>query len=199
MCRSPSVPLSLDHLALLITHPKATPATQAVFTSALLTWTRARVATLTKRFGGFNHADEQDLVQAFILRCLTRYLPRWSPTRVALSPYLYRRLHADVVDALRARHRQAARLNDDADLDGVIDDEDARAKYDRLRLERSCEIVDALLETLPRVEQRLIRQTVMGTASLTEIAEEVGVHPSTMSRRRSVGLRRLREGMALAA
>ena len=199
MCRSLTTTYSLDHLALLITHPRATPAAQAAFSAALLAWTRARVSRLVKRYGHFNHADEADLVQAFMLRCLTRYLRKWSATRVALSPYLYRRLKADVVDALRERGRRGAQHDDGANLAAIVDVDDTAAKHERLELERSCAAALVLLEQLPALEQRLVRETVMGAASMSEIADELDVHPSTMSRHRSAGLRRLRQGLAQAA
>ncbi len=199
MCRSLVSTYSLDHLALLNTHPRATAAAQAAFSAALLTWTRERVAALVKRYGGFQAADEQDLVQAFMLRCLTRHLPKWSASRVALSPYLYRRLQCDVIDALRSRGRHLAQVDVDADISVVVDGEDVNVKRERLAHERRCAAALSVLETLPSVERRLICQTVMGSASMSEIADELGVHPSTMSRHRKNGLRRLRDGLAQAA
>ena len=120
MCSRPLDTLSLDHLALLASHPRATPTVQAAFSRALLSWTRERARKLRHRWPPGVELD--DVIQTFMLRCLTRHLPAWQEHRVALSPYLYRRLLCDACDVVRGQNRHASRF-DDLDPDVVIDEE----------------------------------------------------------------------------
>ena len=193
MCTRPTPRshLSIDHLGLLMRHPRATPAVQAAFSRALIRWTTARIGSLTRRMISFDAADRDDLLQAFMLRCLTRHLPRWEPHRVTLSAYLYRRLHGDVVDTLRARRRLDATFAD-VDADTVIDEVcDRDAWVERLGKETRLSLVEDSIEALPRRQRQVLRRS-MGGETLTEVAAGLGLHPSTLSRERSSALRAVR-------
>lgn len=184
--------LSLDHLALLASHPRATPTVQAAFSRALLAWTRVRVARLARRWA--NDMDCDDLVQHFMLRCLTRHLPLWSSHRVSLSPYLFRRLQGDVLDALRARRRGT--VDGDVDPDTLIDEErDTEACAARVEAERTLRLVERVVEELP-TRQRLAVQRGFAGESMAEVAASLKVHPSTMSREKSAALVALRERLS---
>ena len=108
--RLDSAALDLDTLGLMARHPRATASTQALFSAALVKWARDRVQLVTRRMVSFTAADRDDLVQEFMLRCLTRHLPRWEPAMTPLSAYLYRRLQGDVIDQLRRRITREKRV-----------------------------------------------------------------------------------------
>lgn len=193
MCTRPAPRshLSIDHLGLLMRHPRATPAVQAAFSRVLIRWTTVRIGSLTRRMISFDAADRDDLLQAFMLRCLTRHLPHWEPHRVTLSAYLYRRLHGDVVDTLRARQRLDATVAD-VDADTIIDEVcDRDAWVERLRKETRLCLVEDSIEALPRRQRQVLRRS-MGGETLTEVAAGLGLHPSTLSRERSSALRAVR-------
>jgi RNA polymerase sigma factor (sigma-70 family) len=196
MCTRPLHSLSLDHLALLASHPRATPAVQAAFSRALLTWTRERAARLRRRWPADVELD--DVIQTFMLRCLTRHLPAWRQHRVALSPYLYRRLVCDACDIVRAQSRHAA-WRDEADPDAFIDDaRDTEVCLERVATERTLRLVEDVVAALP-TRQRLAVQSSLGGPSLGEVAAQLRVHPSTMSREKTAGLTTLRTVLQAAA
>ena len=189
MCSRPLDTLSLDHLALLASHPRATPAVQAAFSRALLSWTRERARRLRHRWPPGVEVD--DVIQTFMLRCLTRHLPAWQEHRVALSPYLYRRLVCDACDVVRGQNRHASRF-DDLDPDDVIDEErETEACLERVGTERTLRLVDDVVAALPE-RQRLAVECSMAGASLSDVAARLRVHPSTMSREKSAALETLR-------
>lgn len=193
MCTRPTAKptLSLDNLGLLMRHPKATPAVQAAFSRALIRWSTDRIGSLTRRMVSFDAADRDDLLQAFMLRCLTRHLPRWEPHRVSLSAYLYRRLHGDVIDTLRARRRREATVSD-VDADTIVDEVcDRDAWIERLTRESTLRLVEDSIDELPRRQRQVLRRS-MGGETLTEVAAGLGLHPSTLSRERSAALRTVR-------
>jgi RNA polymerase sigma factor (sigma-70 family) len=189
MCSRPLHNLSLDHLALLATHPRATPAVQAAFSRALLDWTRERASRLRHRWPAGVELD--DVIQTFMLRCLTRHLPAWRQHKVALSPYLYRRLVCDACDVVRGQNRHTTRF-DDVDPDEVIDDErETETCLERVATERTLRLVEDVVAALP-ARQRLAVESGLGGASLSEVAAKLQVHPSTMSRERTAALATLR-------
>lgn len=196
MCTRPLHSLNLDQLALLASHPRATPAVQAAFSRALLTWTRERARRLRRRWPPGVELD--DVVQIFMLRCLTRHLPAWPQHRVALSPYLYRRLVCDACDVVRGQNRHASRF-DDADPDAFIDEgRETEACLGRVETERTLRLVEDVVAALP-VRQRLAVETHFGGQSLSEVAARLRVHPSTMSREKTAAVATLRTVLQAAA
>lgn len=190
MCTPTLHRVPLDHLALLAQHPRATPAVQAAFSRALLQWTRTRVARLSKRWP--TDVDTDDVIQAFMLRCLTRHLSMWQSHRVGISAYLYRRLVGDVCDLLRSRSRAVSRF-EDVDVNLVIDeDRDTEECLARVTNERRLRLVEEVVAALP-ARQRLAVETSLAGASMREVASTMRIHPSTLSREKTAAFAALRE------
>jgi len=185
--------LDLDSLAMLARHPRATANVQAAFSKALVKWARDRIAMVTRRMVSFTAADRDDLLQEFMLRCLTRHLDRWDPTQTVLTAFLYRRLHGDVVDQLRKRITVEKRLAPGAfDPDTLVDDERAHDGIAaRAHRERALAAIDAAVVRLPRRQRAVVRRTFAGE-SASEVAADLRVHPSTVSRERSAAILTLR-------
>jgi RNA polymerase sigma factor (sigma-70 family) len=198
MCVRPLRELSLDDLALLSSHPRATAAVQAAFHRALAEWTRVRVGRLRHRWPAGVEVD--DVIQSFLLRCVSRHLPAWRAHRVALSPYLYRRLVGDACDVVR-RHRRHERYEaplESAASDDVVDDErDTETCLARKDTERRLRLVQYAVAALP-ARQRTAVETTLGGASLGEVARALQVHPSTMSRERTAAIATLRAALVAA-
>ncbi len=201
MCSNPRLDpntLDLDTLAMLARHPRATANVQAAFSKALVTWSRQRIQMVTRRMGTFSTGDRDDLLQEFMLRCLTRHLQRWDPAATTLSAFLFRRLHGDVVDQLRRRITHEKRVDGSAfDPDTIIDEERGIDEIAaRRHRERALTAVDAAVVRLPRRQRAVVRRTFAGE-SAADVAADLRVHPSTISRERSAALSTLR--LALAA
>jgi RNA polymerase sigma factor (sigma-70 family) len=191
MCTTPLSAMSLDQLALLTTHKRATPAVQAAFSRALLAWTRRRVR-MACRATPFQGLDQDDVVQAFILRCLTRHIGQWQPHRCEFTAFLYRRLRGDVCDAWRRRRRAEARsLELDDRAADVVDDAGPERWREVLVKEHRLRLIEGGLSSLP-VRQRQALAGALAGQSMTDVAEELGVHPSTMSRERTSAIAAIR-------
>ncbi|HEY1101237.1 MAG TPA: sigma-70 family RNA polymerase sigma factor, partial [Myxococcota bacterium] len=153
---------------------------------------RERVQLVTRRMPSFSTTDRDDLVQEFMMRCLTKHLSRWEPSQSSLSGFLYRRLHGDVVDALRRRITADKRGRGDVDPDTLIDHEhghdDIAARRHR---ERALAALDAAVVKLPRRQRAVVRRTLNGE-SATDVASSLRVHASTVSRERSAAIVALR-------
>ena len=176
--------LALDSLAVLARHPLATANVQATFSRALVKWARDRIAMVTRRMMSFTAADRDDLLQEFMLRCLTRHLDRWDPARTTLTAFLYRRLHGDVIDQLRRRIA--------VDPDSLVDDERAHDGIAaRAHRERALAALDAAVVRLPRRQRAVVRRTFAGE-SANDVAADLRIHPSTVSRERSAAILTLR-------
>ncbi len=177
MCVVPLKRLSLDQLALLATHPRSTPTVQAQFSTALITWTR----DLVKHLGKGLSADERDeLVAAFMLDCLTTHLVEWRSHRSAMTTFLFGRLYHDVVDAQRACFREIERSRDAFAADDLEDESVSRQRTAVVR-EAQFRLIEGGLPGLPSRQRDVIKGCLAGQ-SISEVAAELGVHPSTMSR-----------------
>ncbi len=196
--RLDSAALDLDTLGLMARHPRATASTQALFSAALVKWARDRVQLVTRRMVSFTAADRDDLVQEFMLRCLTRHLPRWEPAMTPLSAYLYRRLQGDVIDQLRRRITREKRVGA-VDPDTLIDDERGHDEIAAARhRERALAALDAAVVRLPRRQRAVVRRTLNGE-SAGDVAASLRVHASTVSRERAAAISTLRAVVAAAA
>ena len=183
--------LALDSLAVLARHPLATANVQATFSRALVKWARDRIAMVTRRMMSFTAADRDDLLQEFMLRCLTRHLDRWDPARTTLTAFLYRRLHGDVIDQLRRRITVERRVGA-VDPDSLVDDERAHDGIAaRAHRERALAALDAAVVRLPRRQRAVVRRTFAGE-SANDVAADLRIHPSTVSRERSAAILTLR-------
>jgi RNA polymerase sigma factor (sigma-70 family) len=188
--------LGLDDLAVLARHPLAPAATRTLFTAALSRWVRQRVATATRGMTAFDAAERDDLVQEFLVTCLTRHLRQWDPQRCPLSAFLYVRLRGAAIDGWR-RHRRAQRHGAlvEVDLDTVVDPDSEGGSGERgpraRTLDGCCAAMAAAVQTLPR-RQRAVVEHVLQGHSLVEAAAALKVHPSTASRERSAALASLR-------
>ncbi len=201
MCTAPRLDpatLDLDSLGLLARHPRAAANVQAAFSRALVKWARDRVAMVTRRMVSFTASDRDDLVQEFMLRCLTRHLQRWDPSSTTLSAFLFRRLHGDVVDQLRRRITVEKRIAPGADPDSLVDDERAHdGIVANAHRERALAAIDAAVIRLPRRQRAVVRRTFAGE-SASDVAADLRVHPSTVSRERSAAIITLRNVVAAA-
>jgi RNA polymerase sigma factor (sigma-70 family) len=197
--------LGLDDLGLLVRHPRAPDSVRRAFVRALDAWTRRRVRSLTRSMRAVGAHDREDLVQEFLLRCLTRHLRHWQPATSTITGFLYPRLRGVVIDHWR-RSRTAERhvVTDDdrdADLDVPVEDavDVAAGALCAAQARDVChEAVDSAVASLPARQRRVVRALLRG-AALADVAEELDVHPSTVSRERAAAFTSLRTTLAPVA
>ena len=187
--------LTLDELGLLVRHKKATRPVRDAFARALLVWTRQRVQRLSRH--RLQAADVNDLVQEFMVRCLTRHFSGWDPSAVAISAYLYTRLRTEVIDRQRQVRRRSARDVDvdEAELPSQLPtpDEIQATRITDARLRH----LDNVVALLPRRQRMVMKRTLKGDC-LTDIAKGVGVHHSTLSRDRTQAVQIIRAALLAA-
>ena len=186
--------LTLDNLALLARHRRATPGVLEAFSRALSDWTDRRIRHLSVRYPSVSNACREDIRQDFLIRCLRRHLQTWRSSQCSFTAFAYRRLHGDVVDHLRRRitaERRAA--SPDLDLDTFEDDNLALETItNNLQHEHQLRLLEGGLRRLPSREREVLERTAEGE-SMSQMALEEGVHPSTLSRLRATALTNLRE------
>jgi RNA polymerase sigma factor (sigma-70 family) len=186
--------LGLDDLGLLVRHPRAPESVRRAFVQALDAWVRRRVATLTRRMRTIDDADRDDLVQDFLLACLTRHLRQWQPARATVSAYLFARLRCLVIDRWRRRRDAVARDAGD-DVDVASDTFTVDAARGAQAREACCVAVAHAVAGLPVRQRAVMRGFLRGDAAGT-LAWELRLHPSTVSRDRTAALAALRAKLA---
>jgi RNA polymerase sigma factor (sigma-70 family) len=185
--------LGLDDLGLLARHPQAPQGARRAFVRELTTWTRTRVATATRTMRTLDASDREDIVQDFLVACLTRHLRRWDPGRSTLTAYLFVRLRGAAIDAWR--RRRTALRRDGGEIAAVVDqvagDFDVEAPARARALDACFGVALAAVDRLPRRQRAVVRHVLQGD-SLAEAAQTLGVHASTASRERAAALAQLR-------
>lgn len=185
--------LGLDDLGMLARHKRATPAVRDAFVRALRTWIELRVRRVGQ--GRLQPADIDDLVQDFVVRCLTRHLCAWDPALCTISAFLFRRLRCEVIDHQRVVCRRAARdtIVDEVELlspePSPVEREEQQVRERKLRL------VDDVVAALPRRQKMVMRRTLLGD-TLHDIAKDIGVSHSTLSREKSAALQQIHTALA---
>lgn len=198
MCAPVSTPtfslsaLTLDELGLLVRHKRANSSVAEAFARALLVWTKRRVQRLCRRH--LQVDDVNDLVQEFMVRCLTRHFAGWEPSEVSISAYLYGRLRTEVIDRQRQLLRRSIRDTDvdDTELPSQLPtpDEIQATRETEWRVRRLHRVVSAL----PRRQRMIMRRSFSGV-TLRDLAKAEGVHPSTFSRERALAVASIRREM----
>jgi RNA polymerase sigma factor (sigma-70 family) len=200
--------LGLDDLAVLARHPHAPAEGRRAFVAVLTRWTRDRVTVVTRTMSGFGDADREDLVQDFLMACLTRHLRQWIPERGTVSAFLFVRLRSTVIDAWRRRQRLVRRQGViERDVQDMIDEVDSVQHknagatpdgFDAARDRASDDLHAALVgavAALPERQRTVVRCLCAGR-TVGEAAALLRVHPSTASRERGAAFARLREMLA---
>jgi RNA polymerase sigma factor (sigma-70 family) len=182
--------LGLDDLGLLARHPRAPQSARRAFVRALTSWTQARVAFVTRSMQNIDDSDRDDIVQDFLIACLTRHLRQWHPELSTLTAYLFVRLRCSAIDAWR--RRRTAHQRDGGDHVDVVDERSDVETLSRVReLEDCFDATRAAVDALPHRQRAVVLHVLQGD-SLVDAASALGVHASTASRERTAALARLR-------
>ena len=196
-------PPQRGELDLLLSEAKDAPSAvrEGRFFSAL----RKRMYVLVAQELGRNKwnlpaSDVDDVVQELVLEIWRVDLERFDPTRASLLTFLRRKVRWRVIEKIRARGRRSRPLRLSAEMEEQIEDESTSVVQRQEEWIRHETAVDACasLADLEGLDERtrvvIVRHDLEG-AALKDIAADMCVNPSTVTRMRQKGLRELRAHM----
>jgi RNA polymerase sigma factor (sigma-70 family) len=138
-------------------------------------------------------ADIDDLVQELLIDAWRIDLGRYDPRRGSLMAFLRRKVRWRLIELVRRIARRRARqLTTTSEIEPVDPETTLTARDERGRREAlGARARDALPELEPRAREAIERYD-LGDEPLKDVARDLRVHPSSVTRARQRGLRELR-------
>lgn len=162
----------------------------------------AAVAELYDRFGALvyrmaiqampSRSEAEDAVQEVFVR-LWRTADRYDPSRAALVTWVMLISRRHLVDRLRRARARVKPTSFDASEGGISIAADADPDSPRMERNERYAALMKKVETLPELQQAVVKRAYLGGQTLRQIGEELGTPIGTVKSALSRALLRLRE------